>query len=84
MDTAVSRGRPHSPNVLAQWGLCVSLEIARGTLVMGRVLRRAGEIDYALSMSTRREITKKYAFEYAASSKKVRQRMLDEVVATAD
>ena len=33
-----------------------------------------------LSMSTRREITKKYAREYAAASKKDRGRMLDELV----
>lgn len=36
----------------------------------------------SLSMSTKREITKKYAREYGAASKKVRGRMLDELVAT--
>ena len=36
----------------------------------------------SLSMSTKREITKKYAREYAAASKKTRGRMLDELVAT--
>lgn len=36
----------------------------------------------SLSMSTKREITKKYAREYAAGSKKARGRMLDELVAT--
>lgn len=35
----------------------------------------------SLSMSTKREITKKYAREYAASSKKTRGRLLDELVA---
>ncbi len=34
-----------------------------------------------LSMTTRREITKKYAREYAIASKKARGRMLDELVA---
>jgi len=33
-------------------------------------------------MATKREITKKYAHEYAAASKKTRGRMLDELVAT--
>ena len=36
----------------------------------------------SLSMSTKREITKKYAREYASASKKARGRMLDELVAT--
>ena len=36
----------------------------------------------SLSMLTKREITKKYAREYAAASKKARGRMLDELVAT--
>lgn len=36
----------------------------------------------SLSMSAKREITKKYAREYAAASKKTRGRMLDELVAT--
>ena len=33
-------------------------------------------------MSARREITRKYAREYASASKKVRGRLLDELVAT--
>lgn len=36
----------------------------------------------SLSMSTKREVTKKYAREYAAASKEARGRMLDELVAT--
>ena len=36
----------------------------------------------SLSMATKREITKKYAREYAAASKKTRGRMLDELVTT--
>lgn len=36
----------------------------------------------SLSMSTKREITKKYAREYGAGSKKARGRLLDELVAT--
>lgn len=45
-----------------------------------RVLGCAGGMD-SLSMATKREITKKYAREYAKASKKTRGRMLDELVA---
>jgi hypothetical protein len=36
----------------------------------------------SLSMSTKREVTKKYAPEYGSASTKTRGRMLDELVAT--
>lgn len=55
---------------------------ARETLVSSRVLRCAGGMGSGLSMGARREITKKYAREYASASKKVRGRLLDELVAT--
>lgn len=49
-------------------------------LVIVWALRCAGQMGSDLSMATRREITKKYAREYAAASKKQRGRMLDELV----
>src|SRR5659263_268351 len=55
---------------------------ARETLVTSRVLRCAEGMGSGLSMGARREITKKYAREYASASKKVRGRLLDELVAT--
>lgn len=56
------------------------LGFARETLAIVRAPRCAGEMGSELSMSTRREITKKYAREYVAASKKDRGRMLDELV----
>ena len=46
------------------------------------VLRCAGWMGQSLSMSARREITKKHAAEYARASKKAKGVMLDQLVAT--
>ena len=46
------------------------------------VLRCAWRTGHKLSMSARREITKKHAAEYAKASKKAKGVMLGQVVAT--
>lgn len=62
-------------------GCVPHLGFARETLATLGALGCAGGMG-SLSMATKREITKKYAREYAAASKKTRGRMLDELVAT--
>ena len=49
---------------------------AREILAPCRALRCAGGMGSGLSMSTKRESTRKYAREYASTSKKTRGRML--------
>jgi len=61
-------------------GCVPHLRIAREMLATVWVLGCAGGMS-SLSMATKREITKKYAREYAKASKKTRGRMLDELVA---
>lgn len=63
-------------------GCMPHLGFARETLVIVGALRCAGGMGSELSMATRREITKKYAREYATAAKKERGRMLDALVAT--
>ena len=55
---------------------------AREMLAIVWVLRCAGWMGKTLSMSARREITKKYAAEYGKASKKAKGVMLDHLVAT--
>lgn len=55
---------------------------AREMSVIAWVLRCAWQMGHTLSMSARREITKKHAAEYAKTSKKAKGVMLDQLVAT--
>ena len=55
---------------------------AREMLVVAWALRCAWQMDHRLSMSARREITKRHAAEYAKASKKAKGVLLDQLVAT--
>ena len=55
---------------------------AREMLAIVWVLRCAWRMGKTLSMSARREITKKHATEYGKASKKAKGVMLDQLVAT--
>jgi hypothetical protein len=70
-----------SSKVLAKWGVS-HLRNAREMLVVSRVLWCAWRMRDTLSMSARREITKKHAAEYGKASRKAKGVMLDQLVAT--
>lgn len=73
-------GRRDSSKVLAKWGACLIWEMLEKPLVHGRVLWCAGGM-YGLTLSARREITKKEAGAYVSASKKVKGEILDRLVA---
>lgn len=66
--------------MLAKWGACLIWEMHAKSLAHPRVLWCAGGM-YGLTLSARREITKKEAGAYAAASKKVRGEILDRLMA---
>ena len=61
-------------------GACLIWEMLAKSLVHVRVLWCAGGMDYGMSLSARREITKKEAGEYFRASKKVRGEILDRLM----
>ena len=63
-------------------GCAPHLVNAREMSAIAWVLRCAWQMGHTLSMSARREITKKHAAEYAKTSKKAKVVMLDQLVAT--
>lgn len=66
--------------MLTKWGACLIWKMLAKSLVHGRVLWCAGGM-YGLTLSARREITKKEAGAYATASKKAKGEILDRLVA---
>lgn len=67
--------------MLAKWAACLIWILLAEMPALVRALECAGGMG-SLSMSTKREITKKYAHQYASASKRARGQLLDELVAT--
>ncbi len=72
---------PRLTSCAREMGCVPHLGLARETVATCRALRCAVGMG-SLSMATKREITRKYAREYAPACRKTRGRMLDELVAT--
>ena len=66
--------------MLAKWGAGLIWEMLSKSLVHVRVLWCAGGMDYGMSLSARREITKKEAGEYSRTSKKAKGEILDRLM----
>src|SRR5699024_6211079 len=73
--------RRDSYKVLTQWGACLIWEMLAKSLARVRALWCAGGMDCGLTLSARKEITKKEAFEYIKASKKAKGVILDRIQA---